>query len=204
MKGWHFLRKDRQLRYGDNRIVEAGETYSVPDDRPLELCEYGLHASRRLTDALGYAPGSIICRVQLIGKRIDGDDKSVAYRRRVDWMFDATDVLCQFARRCALDVIHLWDAPDVVVQYLKTGDESIQKAAESAAESAPEFAANAARTIARDATRSAANAARSAAESAAKSAAWSASEFATWLASRDKQNRRLTAMVMAERNRYLK
>ena len=27
-----------------------------------------------------------------------------------------------FARRCALRVIHLWDAPEVVVNYLNTGN----------------------------------------------------------------------------------
>jgi hypothetical protein len=35
----------------------------------------------------------------------------------------------EFSRRCALDVIHLWEAPDIVKKYLKTGDEDIREAA---------------------------------------------------------------------------
>lgn len=37
------------------------------------------------------------------------------------WSYDASAVLERFARFCALDVIHLWNTPDVVVDYLKTG-----------------------------------------------------------------------------------
>ena len=33
----------------------------------------------------------------------------------------------------ALSVIHLWDAPDVVCDYLMTGDETIRSAARAAA-----------------------------------------------------------------------
>jgi hypothetical protein len=51
-------------------------------------------------------------------------------------------LLKKFARRVALDVIHLWpDAPPVVVEYLKTGDESLRESAESAAR-AEEWAAS--------------------------------------------------------------
>jgi hypothetical protein len=48
----------------------------------------------------------------------------------------------EFARKCALDVIHLWNAPDIVIRYLETGDEEIREAAREAASAAvrPEFA----------------------------------------------------------------
>ena len=39
--------------------------------------------------------------------------------------FDATDLLREFARWCALQAINKWDAPDVVREYLETGDESL-------------------------------------------------------------------------------
>lgn len=48
---------------------------------------------------------------------------------RVIWQYDATPVLRQFAREVALDVAHLWNAPPVVLRYLKTGDESIRDTA---------------------------------------------------------------------------
>ena len=41
-------------------------------------------------------------------------------------------MLRKFARLCALDVIDCWDAPDVVIEYLKTGDEFIRNAARDA------------------------------------------------------------------------
>jgi hypothetical protein len=62
-------------------------------------------------------------------------------------------MLREFARWCALQVIHLWDAPDVVRQYLETGDESLRAAARAATRAA---ARNAARNAACDAARNAA------------------------------------------------
>ena len=205
MKAWHFLGTDQRLRYGDNRQVELGQTYTVPQDRPLELCKYGLHASKRILDALPYAPGPIVCRVELVGQRIDSYDKSVAYTRRVGWMLDITDVLWQFARMCALDVIHLWDAPDVVVRYLKTGDETLRYAAWYAANIAWYAALYATRHAAEYAAKYAANiawyAARDAAQYAANAAEYeaNAAEYEARGAVRYIQNRRLTAMVMAAR-----
>ena len=37
---------------------------------------------------------------------------------------------------CALDVIHLWNPPSIVIEYLKTGDEKIRAAASDAARAA--------------------------------------------------------------------
>jgi hypothetical protein len=39
---------------------------------------------------------------------------------------DVTELLFDFARWCALQVIDLWDAPVIVRQYLETGDETLQ------------------------------------------------------------------------------
>ena len=38
----------------------------------------------------------------------------------------------RFACDCALDVIHLWDAPPIIKKYLKTGDEKLRAAARAA------------------------------------------------------------------------
>jgi hypothetical protein len=79
-----------------------------------------------------------------------------------------------FARRVALDVIHLWDAPPIVKEYLETGDESKRAAAWAAA-----------RDAAWDAARDAAwAAARDAARAAAWAAAWDTAWDAAWAASR--------------------
>lgn len=39
---------------------------------------------------------------------------------------DATELLREFSRWCALQVIDMWDAPDVVRKYLETGDDSLR------------------------------------------------------------------------------
>ena len=181
IKAWHFLQDDYRIQFGTKEKVKAGSLL-------VEHGKWGLHASRNLLDALTYAPGNILCRVELRGTIIESSDKLVASRRYVEWTLDATDLLREFARWCALQVIHLWDAPDIVKQYLETGDESIRAAARAAASAAAMDAANAAAwyaamDAARDADWDAARAAtRVAAWNAARNAARNAAWYAAWAA----------------------
>ena len=192
MLGWYFAADDRKLRYGDGRLVRKGATHKV--DVEPELCERGLHASKRIIDALQYAPGSVICRVKLGGKVVHGDDKSCATERTYLAVIDGEKLLREFARKCALKVIHLWDAPRVVKDYLETGDESLRAAARDAAWAAARDAArDAAWAAARDA---AGAAARAATRAAARDAAWAAARAAAWAAARDAQNKMLEQMVL--------
>ena len=73
------------------------------------------------------------------------------------WVFckaQTEDIKSEFARWCALQVIHLWDAPEVVKEFLETGDESKRAAAKTAArDSARDAARAAAKTAARDSAR---------------------------------------------------
>ena len=62
--------------------------------------------------------------------RISADDALWVVLR--EEIFEA-GVLREFARWCALSVAHLWDMPDVVRQYLQTGNEEIRAAAGDAA-----------------------------------------------------------------------
>ena len=110
MLGWHFLRDDRKMQFEPFELVEVGKIYSCEGE--LELCRNGLHASKRVLDALRYAPGSIVCRVELFGEIIYDTDKAVARNRRVLWMVDATNVLHEFACRCAEDALALVENPD--------------------------------------------------------------------------------------------
>src|SRR3990167_3396581 len=95
--GWHFLPKDKRLRYGTKEIVEVGRPITIKGS--LELCVWGLHASSRALDALPYAPYNTkyACRVRLSGTILDGGDKSVASTRQVLWVVDATKTLHLFA-----------------------------------------------------------------------------------------------------------
>lgn len=170
MKAWHFV--GEKLR--DGRPVPPDGEW-LEHDGPLQLCASGLHASARLIDALQCAPGSTICRVEMGGSTVLGDDKLVASRRCILWRVDGKDLLRRFARRCALDVIHLWDPPDAVLQYLHTGREGLRLAAWYAARDAADDATTAA-------IQDAARAARYAADSLVPGEAWDAAEAARWAA----------------------
>ena len=139
-------------------------------DGPVRMCESGLHASRHPLDALTYAPGVILCLVDCDDIKAEDGDKLVCRRRLIVARFDATDILRAFARQCALDVIHLWDAPQVVRDYLTTGDESLRDGTMDAARAAAWDAAWDAAMAVWDAAR-AALAAREAARAAARAAA---------------------------------
>ena len=128
--GWWFEPAAGVLGYEDGRKPRKGATHKVKG-QPV-LCEFGLHASVNPLDALKYAQSTNVWRVELGGVIVRGDDKATATERRYLWRIDAESVLRAFARRCALDVIHLWDAPPVVVEYLKTGDETLVAAARAA------------------------------------------------------------------------
>jgi len=155
---WHFLPDNKVPQWNYKRPCRVGQTLVAKGD--IELCRNGLHGSRRAIDALQYAPGSVVTRCEIWGEVAEGDDKLVGRRRKVLAMADAGDALRGFACQCALDVVHLWDAPDVVVEYLKTKNEDLGDAARAAARDAAGVAAGvAARAAAGDAAGDAAGAA---------------------------------------------
>lgn len=120
--GWHFV--GSALRDG-RPIPEDGKI--LHQEGQIIPCTNGLHASLRLIDALQYAPGSTICRVECSGTIVSQNDKFVASHRKILWRVDGTDLLWDFARECALSVAHLWPSPipPVIKEYLETGDESL-------------------------------------------------------------------------------
>jgi hypothetical protein len=179
---WHFV--GDTLR--DGRPVPPDGEWLVHEGAAV-MCESGLHASRKPSHALQYAPGAILCLVECDDIVSEQDDKLVCRRRRIIKRIDATGLLRAYARKCALSVIHLWDAPAAVREYLETGDESKMDAARAAARAAGRAAARAAgRAAAWDAARAAAwDAAWDAAWAAAWDAAWDASRAAAWAAAWD-------------------
>ena len=102
--GWHFLRADRRLGCGDGRAVVDGEVLTYTGDEPPECCARGMHASPEVWQALHYAPGAVLCRVEVSGDIHHQDDKFTGRRRLVVWSADAATVLplvVEFARWCA-------------------------------------------------------------------------------------------------------
>ena len=209
MLAWHFLPEDKRLGYGDGRLVEVGQTLEC-EGKP-ELCSNGMHGSVRLIDALKYANGPIVCRVEIAGDVIEGEDKLCGRRRTVLWVLDATQLLHEFACTCAEDALALVEQPDersvaaieAKRKWLKgeITDEELDAARAAVRAAAWDVAWSAARAAARAAVGAAAGAAsRAAARAAARSASRAASLDAAGAAARAfaraKQNERLTAMVM--------
>ncbi len=168
IEAWHFvgstLRDGRPIPPDGEWLVHTG---------PVNICLTGLHASRRPAHALEYAPGPVLCRVECDDIVTEDDDKFVCRRRRIIQRADITETLRYYARMQALSVIHLYDdPPDVVLDYLMTGDESIRAAAGAAAWDAARIRA------------AAGAAAWVAARAAAGAAAWAAAGAAAWDAAR--------------------
>ena len=108
---WHFLSEDGRLRYGDNRKPRKGVAYKANGD--LELCENGMHASIGILDAVGYAPGPILCRVEMIGETLRGDDKVCSRGRKIIAQSDVSKTLHRFAVTCAMRALRGVENPDV-------------------------------------------------------------------------------------------
>ena len=139
MLGWHFT--STALR--DGTPLPAINEWHVYEGRSIVRCVYGLHASEHPFDALRYAPGNLLHRVELVDDLLphgDPVDKYVGRRRRIIASIDAEQLLFAFARWCALQVVDNWPAPQVVKDWLETGDPELQSAAWSAAWSAAEMA----------------------------------------------------------------
>ena len=134
MLGYHFT--GSSLRDG-RPIPPIGEW--MEHEGEIVPCQSGLHSSECPFDALQYAPGNTLHRVELEGGLVphgDPPDKWVGRRRKIVATIDAEELLRGFARWCALQVIDMWDAPPVVREYLETGDERKRDAARDAAREA--------------------------------------------------------------------
>lgn len=189
---WHFIQDDGRTAYG-NMLVEAGKTYST-DETPV-LCKAGFHASERLLDALKYAPGGVVCRVELWGEVKYGSDKLVAQNRHVQWMLDVTRLLDKFACEVAEETLRKhgvtdersWNAIKVKREWVdgKATNEELEAACSAAWAAAWDAAGNAA-----------CSAARAAAWAAAREAAWAAAREAARAAAWADLNARLEAQVL--------
>ena len=124
----------------DGRLIPEDGVW-LEHDGPVEMCQSGLHASPTPWDALRYAPGPVLCEVEIDGIEFRDADKVVGRRRRILRRVDLTATLRAFARDEASRVLHLWDAPEIVKRYLATGDESIRAATRDAAGAATGAAA---------------------------------------------------------------
>ena len=162
--------------------------------------------------ALVFGAGNHVTRFscRVVGRDDQGDLRCAPGKPTIN--YDATEVLRSFARKCALDVVHLWEAPPVVKRYLRTGDPKLRDAAWVAVEDAARAAAwattagVAAGAAAGATTGAAAGAAAAVAAGAvARDAAWATAGAiarataggTAWTAARRRQSRRLARMLQA-------
>jgi len=120
MLGWYFSNNSKQLRYGDGRKIRPGITHKVTGV-PF-LCQWGLHASKNIVDALIWAPGLYIWRVELSGQLKFSSDKMVASERKYLWGYRSEDIFKKFLRLCAYDLRNLLTMDLFIEEYLRTGD----------------------------------------------------------------------------------
>ncbi len=194
--GWHFV--GETLRDG-SPIPPDGEWLEYKGE--VRMCEIGLHFSDTPAQALEYAPGPILCYVELENIVQRDNDKGVCSRRKIIARMDATEACRYTARMNALSVSHLWadkdDPNDVVLDWLLTGDESARASArasawESARESAWESARESAWASARASTwESAWASARASTWESARASAWESA----WESARESARERFNDMI---------
>ena len=197
---WHFVaEKDGKPVWRDGASLKVGRLSTVTS--PLKLCQVGLHGSERPIDALQYAPGPWVERVEHLGEILRGTDKLCSSERRTLWVADATRTLHEFACWCVRetplkDGRKVWDllidersrkAIETKEAWLR-GEVAWEKVA----------AAGAAAWVAAGAAAGAA--AWDAAGAAAGAAAWDAAGAAAWVAAGAFQNAELERRLLALRN----
>jgi len=129
MKAYWFS-SNGEAKYGTVKDYLIGQTYKVEGE--IKPCSHGLHASVYPFDALGYAGrGRTLDIVELGGTVVSGNpDKHAASERTHVQRIDATDMLQEFARWCALSVAYQWpEMPAIIRQYLETGDRELRNEA---------------------------------------------------------------------------
>ena len=173
MIAYHFtgdtLRDGRPIPAIGEKLTHTGE---------IVWCKSGFYASHKPHQALQYAPGKWLHRVECGQIEREDKDKFVCRERTILQTIDAEHLMRRFAADQALSVAHLWDVPDVVRYYLASLDATKRSAARDAAWAAVRAAAAAAMAAAADAAwaavRAAAAASAGAAAAAARDAAWDA------------------------------
>ncbi len=139
MIAYHFtgdtLRDGRPIPAIGEKLTHTGE---------IVWCKSGLYASPNPHQALRYAPGKWLHRVECGQIEREDGDKFVCRERTILQTIDAEQLMRRFAADQALAVAHLWDMPDVVREYLLSLDQAKRAAARASAWGAARDAARAA------------------------------------------------------------
>jgi hypothetical protein len=105
IKAWHFVADNRRMNHQPEMEITPGYIYS--EHGPVKICKSGLHGSRKVIDALRYAPGSYLCRVDMWSEVKEDKDKLVARHRHVIAAKDVSSELRLWACWCVRQQWHL-------------------------------------------------------------------------------------------------
>ncbi len=101
MKAYHFLKDNMEAGSGIEKAWKIGEEREYGGD--IAMCSRGYHSSPSWYEALGYAPGSMACIVEIPSVKrgtIKGDDKSVSPKRKLVDCRNTEKVLGAWACDC--------------------------------------------------------------------------------------------------------
>jgi len=100
-RGWHWTAaKDGKPVLRNGKPVVRGKWVTVQGE--LTMCRRGLHWSRKVCQALRYAPGAWLHEIEASRPVDEQSDKALSHRRRVLRSADMLQVLPEFARQCAV------------------------------------------------------------------------------------------------------
>jgi hypothetical protein len=182
---WKSFKKDLQSNNGN---IKWEIKKWVHHEGKLEMCGSGLHASKKVIDAMGYTNLEELALVEVKGKHLSQDDKQCWEYMRIKklyrWTKKDSVSLSIYAAELVLDIYEKEypddkrprNAIEAAKKVLKNDNEENREAAWAAARTAASAAWAAAEA--------AAWAAASAAEASAEAAAWAAAEAAAWAAAR--------------------
>ena len=97
---WHFT---NGMKLRDGQPLKVGKTYKY--EGKLEMCAKGYHASVDIRDALSYAQGFQVSRVECSGDMEKQSDKLVCRNRKVIWTIDAKAIILKWSIRVATDAV---------------------------------------------------------------------------------------------------
>ena len=179
MIAWHFLTDSMTAGSGDEPAWTEGEERTIKGLKKIILCEYGYHSAPTPWAALGYAPGSMLCLVEISEPEGRDETKFVSRTRKLIKAVNIERQLREFACDLAEEALNLQ------VQRGWTVDERSRAAIEVARRFARGDASREELAAARDAARAAAG---DAAGAAARDAAWAAARAAAGAAAAQKFN----------------
>ena len=103
---YHFLKSDMCSHEGHEPPWKEGETRTL--DGEIVICVYGYHASRTAWDALQFAPGPVLCLVEVEPVE-EHTDKLASRSRRLIKAVNVERELREFVADCAERVLHFYE-----------------------------------------------------------------------------------------------